>query len=341
MPVHLRAIGRSVPATRYTQDALYAYRPWQETPLLHRLFFDSPIQSRALAVEPSFYRSPRTLDETNARWRAAALGLGGAALRGALHSAGLDPIQIDLLAVTTVTGYATPGLDLLLAHQEGLRSTIQRTHFNNVGCHAAIPLLRTAVDHVAQRPGAVGVALAVEVCSACFSPDDDVQNIVAISLFADGAAAAVVSTTGDGPIVVDFESAFDFENLDALAFDLTPHGFRIVLDPKVPHAIGRGVEAVVGRLLDRNGVTRDRVSTWAFHPGGARILDEVAAALALDEPAMRHSRRVLRGYGNMSSPSVLFVLSEALRDAPPAPGTFGVLAAFGPGLGIECCLLSF
>lgn len=339
--VRLLGLGRAVPGRRFTQRELYAHSPWPPSPLLDRLFLASEVQSRALVVPPSWYGVPRHLGETNAAWREGALALGAQALEASLEDADLAPEALDLIGVTTVTGYTTPGLDLLLARDLGLRRDVGRIHMNCIGCHAAVPLLRSVADHVRHRPGRRAVALAVEVCSACFAEDDDPQNLVALSLFGDGAAAAVLGTEGEGPVLVDFGSLYDYDHMDALGFELTTGGFRIVLDPSIPDRIAAAIEQAVRQLLEQHGLTPDDVGTWCFHPGGARILDAVQGALRLDDDAMVPSRRVLRAYGNMSSPSVLFVLAESLARRNPPPGSWGLLAAFGPGLGIETALLRF
>jgi len=338
----LAALGRAVPERRYTQRDLWELRPFDGAhALFDRLFLDSDIQGRGLFVPPTFFSQERTLTECNAAWREGALALGGAALSEGLSRAHADPADLALLAVTTVTGYTTPGLDLLLARAGGLRNDVARAHFNCIGCHAALPLLKVATDHVRAAPERPAAALAVEICSACLRLDGDPQNLVALSLFGDGAAAAIVSADGPGPRIVDFGSAYDFEHLDALGFDLTTTGFRIVLDPAIPRVIAANIQAAIDDLLARNGVSREQVSTWCFHPGGSRILDACAERLQLDEGQMAASRRVLAEHGNMSSPSILFVLAEALAAGGGVPGSFGVLAAFGPGLGIELCLLRF
>lgn len=339
-PPVLRAIGRAVPQRRYTQRALWEHRP-QEHPLIDKLMLDSPIEERGLFVPPSFFGQTRSLTETNHAWREGAMTLGAAALSQSLERANVEPEGLDYLGVTTVTGYTTPGLDLLLARDLGLRPNVARAHFNCIGCHAAVPLLKAAADHVAARPGTVAVALAVEICSACLRNDMDPQNLVALSLFGDGAASAVVTTDGPGPRLLGFSSVYAYEHLDALGFELSTTGFRIVLDPGIPGVIAQEIGQAVERLLDDAGVHRDQVSTWCFHPGGSRILDAVAQRMDLDEGQMAASRAVLRDHGNMSSPSVLFVLSEALTAGGGIPGTYGVMAAFGPGLGIELCLLGF
>ncbi len=333
-------IGRAVPERQYAQTRLYEHSPWGRSPLLDRLFLDSPVHTRGLFVPPEWYDTPRTLTDTNQAWRDGAMALGNQAISTVLAATDTPPAAVDLVAVTTVTGYATPGLDLLLAREQGMRHDIARAHFNCIGCHAAIPLLKVAADHAARRPGTRALALAVEICSACFANDDDPQNLVALALFGDGAAAAVIGTEGDGPRLVDFGSAYDYDHIDSLGFGLTTGGFRIVLDPSIPSIIAANIEAAVGSLLDKNGIERSSVATWCFHPGGSRILDEVQRRLVLSDEQMAMSRRVLRAHGNMSSPSVLFVLAETLQHRPPEPG-FGVMAAFGPGLGIETALVEF
>lgn len=335
------SIGRAVPATRFTQLDLVPHSPWEMNALIERLLLDSPIRTRALHVDPVWYRTAHSLTETNQAWKEGALDLAGRALADALAGAGLRSDQLDVIGVTTVTGYATPGLDLLLAHAHGFRHNIHRVHFNCVGCHAAVPLLRVISDHVARRPGTVGVAVAVEVCSACFSSDSDPQNVIASTLFADGAACATIGVDLDGPALLDFGSAFDFEAIDALGFTLTGEGFRIVLDPSIPESIARSIGGVVDDLLARNNLSRADVALWGLHPGGSRVVDAAQVALGLSDEQLLPTRRTLRNYGNMSSPTILFVLAEALSAWDPPAGTYGVIAAFGPGLGVEAALLQF
>ncbi len=140
--VRLLGIGRAAPARRYTQDELLAHNPWVGNALVERLFLESPVQTRALFVPPDWYGGEPDLTETNAAWKEGALLLGGRALIDALEISDTAPDALDLLSVTSVTGYATPGLDLLLARAHGLRRDVARAHFNCIGCHAAVPLLR-------------------------------------------------------------------------------------------------------------------------------------------------------------------------------------------------------
>ncbi len=337
----LLGIGCAVPRERFPQGAVYEDNPFPRHPLLERFFLQSAIQTRAMFVPPRWHHAPRSRDETTGGGREGALASGAEARADVWQRTNTPPERVGMFGVTTVTGYTTPGLDLLLARQLGLPTDLARVHFNCIGCHAAVPLLRVAADHVARRPQTRAVALAVEICSACYAPVHSAQNAVAVALFGDGCAAAMIGTDGEGPALVDFGSANDFEHMDALGFELSEQGFHIILDPTIPQVIAAHIGQAVDTLLARNGVAREQVSTWCFHPGGAAILDRVQATLGLSDPDMQHSRRVLRAYGNMSSPSVLFVLSEAMRSAPPPAGSYGVMAAFGPGLGIESALLEF
>ncbi len=330
-------LGLAQPDQRLTQQALYEHSPWGRTALLDKLFLDGPVHSRALVVPPSWWARKRTLTESNEAWRVGAEALGAAALRDALR--GRSAESIDLIAVTTVTGSATPGVDVLLAKSVGLRGSVARIHFNNVGCHAAIPLLRVAADHVRARPEQLAATVAVEVCSACFVADDDPENLVALSLFGDGAAATLVAMNGTGPELIDFETRSDFAASETLGFALTDAGFRIRLHSSVPTLVGAQLPVAVDRLLGRNGLSRADVNRWCIHPGGSRVLDVARDSLGLPEPAVTASRRVLRNYGNMSSPTVLFVLAESVEERAPKAGDVGVLAAFGPGLGIEVALI--
>ncbi|MFT7521401.1 MAG: alkylresorcinol/alkylpyrone synthase, partial [Kiritimatiellia bacterium] len=155
----------------------------------------------------------------------------------------------------------------------------------------------------------------------------------------DGAAAAVVGDEGPGPHILGFSSLYAWEHIDALGFELGSAGFLIVLDPNIPDIIASHIEAAVDGLLERHGVAHQDVAMWCFHPGGSRILDAVQRRLSLNDSQMAASRHVLAHHGNMSSPTVMFVLAESLRSGGGTAGKYALLAAFGPGLGIELCLL--
>ena len=138
---------------------------------------------------------------------------------------------------------------------------------------------------------------------------------------------------------MDSATHCDYTTLDHMAFHVTDHGFQMRLSAYVPDVLAANVEAFVDPLLARNGLSREQVRFWGVHPGGSKILDYLQQRLDLSEAQMSYSRAVLRDYGNMSSPTILFVLDQIQRCGQPAPGDYAVLMAFGPGLTMESALV--
>ncbi len=288
------------------------------------------------------------------RWITEALPLGQRAVRHALDAAGLDPTDVGLLAVATCTGYATPGLDVQLGAALGMAPDVQRLMIGHMGCYAALPGLGAVSDYVVAR-GHPAVLLCLELTSLHLQRDaTELQQVVTHALFGDAAAAVVLQPgpggdtqpgpggdTQPGPggelEVVDVAAVTDAATADHMTWDITDHGFRMGLSPRVPDVLAKHVGPLVDVLLGRNGLDVGDVRGWAVHPGGPRILDTVAAGLDLDAEAMAASRRVLAERGNCSSPTVLLVLDALTPHL--APGAPVVALAFGPGLTLYAALL--
>ncbi|HEV3001853.1 MAG TPA: 3-oxoacyl-[acyl-carrier-protein] synthase III C-terminal domain-containing protein [Solirubrobacteraceae bacterium] len=268
-----------------------------------------------------------------------ALPLGVEAITSSLGDAGLAADDVDHLAVVTCTGYGTPGLDVRLAAELGMRADVQRTHIGHMGCYAAIPGLATVADAAAARDR-VSVLLCLELTSLHVQPpSDDPEQLVAHALFSDAAVAATVVPGAGGLDVVDVAALTDPSTAALMTWDVTDLGFRMGLSSRVPEVLDRHVEGLVDGLLARHGHTREDVGGWAVHPGGPRILEVVADRLGLEAGALDASRTVLRDHGNCSSATVLLVLDELRRTAPPEPGAPVVALAFGPGLTLYGALL--
>jgi alkylresorcinol/alkylpyrone synthase len=268
-----------------------------------------------------------------------ALPLGIEALTRSLADAGLSARDVDHLAVVTCTGYGTPGLDIRLADALGMRPDVQRTHIGHMGCYAAIPGLATVADAAAARDR-VSALLCLELTSLHIQPPtDDPEQLVAHALFSDAAAAATVVPGVGAFDVVDVATRTDPSTAGYMTWDVTDLGFRMGLSTRVPEVLDRHVEPLVDDLLAAHGFTRDDVGGWAVHPGGPRILEVVEDRLGLGRGALDPSRTVLREHGNCSSATVLLVLDELRRTAPPAPGAPVVALAFGPGLTLCGALL--
>jgi predicted naringenin-chalcone synthase len=284
---------------------------------------------------------------TGARMRrfvAEALPLGKEALTACLHDTGLRPTDVDQLTVVSCTGYATPGLDILLARDLGMDAAVQRLHVGHMGCYAALPALATVADAAAAR-GKVGVMLCLELTSLHIQPPpaavgDDVEQIVAHALFSDAAAALAVRPGGAAGLqLIDLVARTDVGRAPLMTWDVTDLGFRMGLSPHVPDALAEHVTGVVGQLLGAHGLDVRDVAGWAIHPGGPRIIDVVAERLRLDDDAVADSRGVLRDHGNCSSATVLLILDRIVRAGGLAAGSHVVAMAFGPGLTLYAALL--
>lgn len=269
-----------------------------------------------------------------------AMPLGKEALSACLSDAGLDAADVDALTVVSCTGYATPGLDILLARDVGMPVDVQRVHIGHMGCYAAIPALATVADAAVARRQ-TSVMLCLELTSLHVQPAAaDAEQMVAHALFSDAAAAVVVAPdAGAGLEVVDFVARTDATRSALMTWDVTDLGFRMGLSPQVPDVLADHVVDVVDELLARNGVGRDEVDGWAVHPGGPRIVDVVAERLELAAADVADSREVLRTYGNCSSATVLLILEQMMASGAVESGRYAVAMAFGPGLTLYAALL--
>jgi alkylresorcinol/alkylpyrone synthase len=311
-----------------------------------RIWRSSGIATRHAAVDPRI--EDVTSWSTGARMRrfaTEAMPLGKSAVAAALADAAVDAERIGLFAVASCTGYATPGLDILLARDLGMPDDVQRLHIGHMGCYAALPGLGAVADYVTahRRPA---VLLCVELTSLHVQPaTDSVEQMVAHALFADAAAAVVVVPTAEpddphpGLDVVDLVARTDVGAVDQMTWDVTDLGFRMGLSPKVPDVLARHVRQVTEELLSRHGLGTADVAGWAIHPGGRRIVDVIGERLELPAELTRPSYDVLRDVGNCSSGTVLLVMQAVLASRRLEPGDPMVAMAFGPGLTLYAALL--
>jgi alkylresorcinol/alkylpyrone synthase len=292
---------------------------------------DHGIATRHFAVPGISTVFDRTSDQLNHAFRTEGPRLAARALTAALARAGVQPAGLDALLICTCTGYICPGLTSYVAELLGLRANVFLQDLVGLGCGAAIPTLRAANAILAAHPGATVACIALEICSAAFYLDDDPGVIISACLFSDGAAATVWRAT-PGPTglrCLGFDTVHQPENRDKLRFEQRDGKLRNLLDRTVPQL---AADAVARLWRERGPRPVARVVT---HPGGRDVLDALEPVLA--PHSLAASRAVLRDFGNMSSPSVLFALEESLRTA--APGTDGDfwLVSFGAGFSAHSC----
>jgi predicted naringenin-chalcone synthase len=258
------------------------------------------------------------------------------AATSALAAAGWSPGEVTHLITVSCTGFAAPGVDYALIRGLDLRPTVERTHVGFMGCHGAINGLRVAAALAGSRPGARVLLCGVELASLHYHYGWDPQKIVANALFGDG-AAAVCGASGDGPWrVAATGSCLLPDSADAMTWAVGDYGFTMTLAKQVPGLIARHLRPWLASWLAENGLRIEDIGSWALHPGGPKILSAVEESLGLPAEKTRIARDVFRDHGNMSSPTVLFILGRLCRGDAPRPC---VALAFGPGLVAEAALV--
>jgi predicted naringenin-chalcone synthase len=270
--------------------------------------------------------------------------------RKALEAApGIEAADITHVVTVSCTGFFAPGPDYKVVRALGLNPSVQRSHLGFMGCYAALPALRSAKAFCEADPDAVVLVISAELCSLHVRSSNNPDTIVGSSLFADGAAAAIVSARDiplEGPALSldHFETVLTPVGEESMAWNIGDEGFEMVLGTYVPHIIDDHIVGALEPLLARDaslqGLDYSDIEHWAIHPGGRSILDKVEAKLGLSEQQLVPARETLRDYGNMSSATVMFVLRNIL-DTPATDGNNRICSmAFGPGLTVETALLT-
>jgi predicted naringenin-chalcone synthase len=261
------------------------------------------------------------------------------AARLALARSGLAPQRLTHLITVSCTGFYAPGLDTALIEALELPPTIERTQIGFMGCHGALNGLRVAQAFTGACPEARVLLCAVELCSLHYFYGWDPGKVIANAIFADGAAAVVGSSATTAPTdswKVAASGSYLFPNTkDAMTWSIGDHGYVMTLSKKVPGLIAKHLRPWLEGWLDRHGLAVSDVVSWAIHPGGPRILGAVEEALALTSDQTQTGHAIFADFGNMSSPTVLFILQELQRRRAPRPC---VALGFGPGLTAEAAL---
>jgi alkylresorcinol/alkylpyrone synthase len=324
-------------------------------PHLERLltiFEHSDIETRHFCMPLEWFLVPHTVEEKHRLFIQHATDLAERVVQDCLAKAGVAPSDIDHILFITTTGTVTPSIDAYLCNRLAFRPNLKRTPIWGLGCAGGAAGLSRASEYVTAFPAQNCLLVSVELCSLTFIRDDaSKSNIVATSLFADGAAAAlvvgeqnVVAIRSDqpAPSIVSTQSMIWPDSLDVMGWDVTNEGLMVIFSKSIPALVTDTMKGNVSMLLEPQGLDTTDLRHYILHPGGMKVLRAYEEALSIQQGGLAAAENVLRSYGNMSSCTVLFVLDEILRaDRPPSAGEYGLAGALGPGFSSELLLLQF
>lgn len=362
MSVFIHHIETLVPSATYAQEDIgaalkrsVAKGDRRTEKVIHHIYAHSAIDRRASVVTtflpdapPGIFYDPATdtflspsTGARNALYTVTARALFAEIAATALAASGFAPERLTHLVTVSCTGFFQPGPDFAILQALGLTADVERYHLGFMGCYAAFPALRMARDFCRANPDAVVLVVCLELCTLHVQWTADMDDLLAGSVFADGASAAVVSAcepAGTALRLDAFASAIAPAGDTDMAWTIGDNGFAMRLSAYVPRIIEANVRGALQPLLDREGLTQSGIEHWAVHPGGRAILDRVESGLDLPVSSLAASRDILRRFGNMSSATMLFVLRELLVRGAAVDDS--VLAmSFGPGLTVETALL--
>jgi alkylresorcinol/alkylpyrone synthase len=352
----LLAIERFLPSYRYEQEEVTRWvREWllehedAASARLLAVYATAGVKRRASVVPIEQVFFPGDFETQNDLFRDVVKREGTALAGRALDAAGLAPRDVGLVVSVSCTGFMIPALDACVADALGMGPRLVRLPITESGCAGGVVGLARATDYLTAHPDQAALVLAMELSSLTFQRwDRSATNVVSTAIFGDGGAAAVLvgrdHPTAKGPAlarIVDAESLFFPGTTHLMGFHLRNQGLQIVLDKALAPFVRREVVRAVDGFLEPRGLERADITRWVLHPGGRRIVEVMSEKLGLGPGDLAPTEAVLSEHGNMSSVTVLFVLSEILRCARPARGERGILGAFGPGFGAELALIEF
>jgi alkylresorcinol/alkylpyrone synthase len=339
------AVGTALPEHRIEQHNIREFArtlfasSFRDIDRLVTIFENSQIKTRALCTDLAWFQTPKSFSEKNALYVQHATSLSETAAREALIRANLEPSQIDAIIFVSTTGLSTPSLDTTLIKRLNLSPHVARMPLWGLGCAGGASGLARACEYALALPGKRVLLVAVELCSLTFQHNDrSKSNLVATSLFADGAAAVIVSTDGNSrnPELIGSYSTLIPDSEDVMGWDIVDSGLKVRFAKSVPDLVRSLMRQNLCEAAKANGITLEQLRHFVTHPGGLKVLEAYQESLNLEPDALNDARSVLENCGNMSSVSVLFVLEKFMqRIADVKAGEYGAISAMGPGFSAE------
>lgn len=344
------AVGTAVPPFQINQSTIreFAKRMFQDRfSDIERylpIFENTNIESRSFSKPKEWFEEVHSFSSRNEVYIEMACQLGMEAIQNCIEQSPFTLDQIGHLFFVSSTGLATPSIDAHLINRLQLNRHMRRTPIWGLGCAGGVAGLSRAYEYVTAFPDQIAIVLAVELCGLTFRRNDlSKSNLVATSLFADGAAAVLiagneVSLQGTYPCIQSSHSTIWYDSLDVMGWDVAKDGLQVVFSRDIPSIVKEYVEPVVSDYLTQHSLTIQDITRMISHPGGKKVLRAYEEALDVPAERFQYAYEVLRDNGNMSSATVLFVLGKELEQEH-TQGEWGLMSALGPGFSLELLLL--
>ncbi len=342
-----------------TSDAPHAYSQAELKKLARALFLkkgrdfgrlldvfeNSLIDSRHFINSAEWFETPKSFKERSIAYAGNVAALSIPAIEACIESAGADYGDFDHIIFVTSTGISAPSADALILNRLGLDRHVRRTPVWGLGCAGGAAGMSRAFEYARAYPESAVLLVAAEMCSLAFHDDDySKSNVVSLALFSDGAAAVLVA--GEKHRLYEKArlrmtrtlSTTWPDTLDIMGWEVVDDGLRAIFSKEIPNIVRERIRENIDELLGASGFPVSGLRHFAVHPGGPRVLSEYESALGLGEGAFNYSRKVLREHGNMSSPTVLYVLKEVIEGNDFGEKEHGIISALGPGFSSELVL---
>lgn len=357
-------VGSAFPPQTYTQAETKKLFGIQN-PVVNKLMDSGHIQTRSLYLPEPDPQTGVLPYETHADLRKKFLAgiedIGVRAARAALDKAGVTPEEVGQIIGVTSAGLTAPGVSSIVGRALGLPRNLHRLDVVGMGCNAGMSALYSAATAVKADPNITTLLVCCEPNSAGYVKDETVRTGIVNSLFGDGASAMVLkganaysthasklASVRDAKAppaftIIDFEAYTIEEHWDAMRYDLNEEQNKLsfFLSPDIPFVVGRNMNVPVDILLARHGMSKTDIDHWVLHSGGGAVIDGAIKSLHLQEHDVRHTRSVLRDYGNITSGSFIVSLERLYEEGHVKVGDVGMLMAMGPGATIEAALVKF
>lgn len=352
------SIGTALPEHTFGQMEILefmeeSYNNDKDSRKLKALFHNSGINYRASALsdfgtpsDPSFFKHQKeqpSVDKRMEFFKDHGLRLAIESIHNTLNQVNTKLADVSHLITVTCTGLYAPGLNAQLIKHLKLREDIPHTAVNFMGCNAAFYAMKIADLIVSENSNAKVLIVCVELCTLHFQPKSSKDHLLSNTIFCDGAASVLIASktspiTGLG--MDGFYSLLMHEGWDFMGWNINPVSFEMILNTQIPSFIEKKINGIVEKSLLKYKIAKEEISHWGIHPGGLKILDVIKQQLSLDKECVKQSYDVLLNHGNMSSPTILFVLKSILEESEnKGEKTFAI--GFGPGLSIETSLLTY